>query len=66
MLSQIFKTVVQAERLKPIFDLPEDLWGQDVEVIVKLVSPKKLFPSTRIIRIDTTTFRFNRDEANER
>ena len=66
MPCQNFKTVIQAERLKPIFNLPEDFWDQDVEVIIKPVSPKKSFPSTLVIKIDTTQFHFNRDEANER
>jgi len=65
MHAQAFRTVIQAEQLQPILKIPEALAGQLVEVIIRPVS-KKVFRSIQRIKIDTRTFRFDRDEANAR
>ncbi|MFO0322310.1 MAG: hypothetical protein ACK504_07780 [Bacteroidota bacterium] len=55
-------------------NLPEDYVGQEVEIIAfkkqevfpeKINAPKK-FVSFDAIKIDTSNFKFDRDQANER
>jgi len=65
MQVQTFRTVLLAEQLKPVVNLPEDFAGKILEVIIRPMR-KRAFRSLHLIQIDTKTFRFNRDEANER
>lgn len=62
---QSFKTVLPAEQVKTFITLPEDFTGKVLELIIRPVETKR-FRSLSLIRIDTTTFTFNRDEANAR
>lgn len=65
MHTQVFRTVIHAKQLQPIFNIPEGLAEQLVEVIVRLM-PQKTFRSIQRIKIDTCLFKFNREEANAR
>ena len=65
MQRQIFKAHISAEQLRPILQLPENFAGKMLEVSIRPMR-KRTFRSLNLIRIDTKTFRFNREEANER
>ncbi len=65
MQVQTLRTVLPADQLKRIVNLPEEFAGKVLEVIIRPIR-KKTFRSLSLIRIDTTTFKFGRDEANER
>ncbi|MCP4399498.1 MAG: hypothetical protein GY801_19630 [bacterium] len=65
MQAQTLRTVLPAEQLKPIVNIPEEFAGKVLEVIIRPVR-RRTFRSLSIIRIDTTTFKFDRDKANER
>ncbi|MCP4399503.1 MAG: hypothetical protein GY801_19660 [bacterium] len=62
MQAQTLRTVLPAEQLKPIVNIPEEFAGKVLEVIIRPVR-RRTFRSLSIIRIDTTTFKFDRDKA---
>lgn len=62
---QTFKTILPADQLKSVVKIPDDFAGKILEILVRPVK-RKQFRSLNCIRIDTTTFTFDRDEANER
>jgi len=60
-----YKTVVKAEELAKIMSLPTYFKESELEITIKR-KRKRVFSSINKIKIDTTNFRFDRDEANER
>jgi hypothetical protein len=72
----MIRTIVvpDTSTFKVVLDFPKDYLDQEVEIIAfkkqegfaeKKNRPKK-FTSFDTIRIDTSNFKFNREEANER
>lgn len=71
----IRKTVIpNTTNFNVALDFPKDYLGEEVEIIAfkkeeglleKKRTPKE-FVSFNTIKIDTSNFKFNRDEANER
>ena len=62
---QVFETHIPAEQLLPLLKLPENFAGKMLEVRIRPIQ-KRIFRSLTLIHIDTKTFRFSREDANER
>ena len=60
-----YTTVIRAEELAKIISIPTYFKERELEITIKR-KRKKVFSSIKKIKIDTTNFRFNREEANER
>ena len=61
----IYKKIVSGKELNHFFDIPESFFNKELEITIRPLD-EKIFNSLSIIKIDTETFKFNRDEANER
>jgi len=48
-----------------VLNIPDDFKDKELEVTVKLLK-KRAFTSTKIIKLDTKKFTFDKEEANER
>jgi len=70
----MIRTILTPKTQTVFFDIPKDYVGKELEVIAFVKSEglesrkktEKKFLSFDAIKIDTTNFKFNRDEANER
>ncbi len=70
----MIRTILTPKTQTVFFDIPKDYVGKELEVIAFAKSEglenttikEKKFLSFDTIKIDTTHFKFNRDEANER
>lgn len=60
-----YTTVIQAEELAKIISLPIYFKERELEITIKR-KRRRVFSSINKIKIDTTNFRFNREQANER
>ena len=60
-----YTTVIKGEELAKIISLPLNFREKELEITIKR-KRKRVFTSINKIKIDTTNFRFNREEANER
>lgn len=60
-----YTTVIKAEELAKIISLPKYLKDTELEITIKR-KRKRVFSSISKIKIDTTNFRFSREQANER
>lgn len=70
----MIRTIVTPITQTVFFEIPKDYVGKEIEVIAFAKSEgfesykknEKKFVSFDAIKIDTTNFKFDRDEANER
>ena len=70
----MIRTIITSNTQTVYFNIPKDYVGKELEVIaftkeegIEEEKPLgKKFASFDAIKIDTTNFKFNRDEANER
>ncbi len=70
----MIRTILTPKSQAVFFDIPKDYVGKELEVIAftksegleSIKKTEKKFLSFDAIKIDTTNFKFNRDEANER
>ena len=73
MAPTMLRTIITADKNNLTLSLPDNFLGKEVEIIVFIIDETKAQAASlknsktfSAIKLDTSGFKFNRDEANDR